>query len=327
MASFEENEELEQKLKQDPRELDEDELQDVQIYKSQKLQALRDSGESGDRPDWWSADQAPQTMDELAGAVGVDGAEVPAGTQDGEEEPKAEAAEEAPEEETEETQPDETEEATTEEATQATEDAEAEAEEPVEEEATQASAEPEATAAEVELGGEALESLQETLDDLVERVEALQEQDGVARLEDKVDEIYELLFTTRDVESKLAKLPPLPTDEELVEAGILDEPIEHDTSDNCFYTSIDNRKAALHYGPKQDRLTVYHYNLPTILSETLRHTVEDVLARALFEHAEDENKVVHPQLPRLRSGFLARHPEYVEQTTGAADSARRRRAL
>lgn len=361
MASFQEDEELEDKLKQDPRELDEEELQEVQVYKSQKLQALRDSGESGDKPDWWASDHAPETMGDLAATVSGDGSRAAEEGDDGPEEPaddETEAGDELPEadQETEEGAEDEEEPASSdEEAGDAQQDEEAEPDpEPVPEPAVSSGGDvPQvgwsksvpktedvdfeselmegvyrrqdelmqqvqalrAEVGELELGGEALESLQGTLEGLVETVNALQENPSDEDLRNKVDEIYALLARSRDAEAKLSELPPLPSEEELVAAGILDGPVEHDTSDNCFHTAVDNRKAALHYGPGEDRLVAYHYNLPTIFSESLRHTVEDVLARALFEHAREEDKLVHPQQARVRGGFLARHPEYREQTT------------
>lgn len=66
MGSFQKDEDLEEKLKTDPRELDFRTLSKVQTYKSRKLQARRDSGESGDSPDWWPDEQAPETLKELA---------------------------------------------------------------------------------------------------------------------------------------------------------------------------------------------------------------------------------------------------------------------
>lgn len=168
---------------------------------------------------------------------------------------------------------------------------------------------------EVEVGGDAIDSIQSTLDDLNEKVDAISQGDGEeGSFVQKVNEIHELLASTRDMESKLAELPPLPSEDELVEAGIIDKPIEHEGSDNCFQTSVNGRKAALHYGPGSDRLTAYHFSLPSVLSESVRHAIEDVLAQALFDHAEEEGKLVHPQQPRLRSGFLARHPEYYDRT-------------
>lgn len=358
MASFQEDAELEDKLRQDPRELSEDELQEIQIYKSHKLQARRDAGESGEKPDWWAADRAPQTMGDLAATVTGDGSEAAAedttagSEEESTEEPEAEAA--APEEEVPEPGAPEA------------ETPQAEAPEPEEPEPEPSAEDPEIEPAppsvpdvpqvgwsknvpkteeidfdselmegiyrrqdelmqhvqalrtqmgEFEGGGEALESVQGILGDLVESVRALQEDKSDADLKRKVDEIHDLLAQARDAEDKLSQLPPLPSEEELVAAGILDGPVEHDTSDNCFHTSLDNRKAALHYGPGTDRLVAYHYNLPTVFSQALRQTVEDVLARALFAYAEKENKPVHPQQARLRSGFLARHPEFREQTT------------
>lgn len=353
MSSFEEDPELEEKLSVDPRELDEEDLQDVQVYKSQKLKALRDEGQSGDHPDWWTGDHAPETMDELAGAIGEDGA-VPGGSG---EEDEAEEEPEAEEEEAEEA--DESAEESEEEAAEEEETQEESAEEPATE-STETTETPESPSSvtsegvpqvgwsqgvpqtdeidfdneliqglyqrqdqlmetlqavnqgmsEVEVGGDAIESIRNSLDELNEKVDALAEGDLLT----KVEEVHEFLATARNMETKLAELPPLPSEEELIEAGILDKAIEHEGSDNCFTTSVDNRKAALHYGLNQDRLTAFHFSLPSILSESVRNVVEDVLARALFEHAKEEGKTVHPQAPRLRSGFLARHPEYYELT-------------
>lgn len=367
MSSFEEDPELEEKLSVDPRELDEEDLQDVQVYKSQKLKALRDEGQSGDHPDWWTGDHAPETMDELAGAIGEDGA-VPGGSDEDDEEAEAEAEEEETEE-AEESAEESEEEATEEEETQ---------EKPAEEpepaaESTETTETPESPSSvtsegvpqvgwsqgvpqtdeidfdneliqglyqrqdqlmetlqavnqgmsEVEVGGDAIESIQNSLDELNEKVDALAEDQADGDLLTKVEEVHEFLATARDMETKLAELPPLPSEDELIEAGILDKAIEHEGSDNCFTTSVDNRKAALHYGLNQDRLTAFHFSLPSILSESVRNVVEDVLARALFEHAKEEGKTVHPQAPRLRSGFLARHPEYYELTPDSVQERHR----
>jgi hypothetical protein len=347
MSNFDEDPELEEKLTADPRDLDEDMLQDVQVYKSRKLKALRDEGQSGGKPEWWAGDHAPQTMDELAGAVGEDG-EAPSGGAVAETEEEPEEAEE-PEEE----------------AAAEEEKEESEAEEPEEERDIESQTEPaEKTTvettdkgvpqvgwssgvpatdevdfdndvlegiyqrqdqlmetlqavnqgmSEVDVGGEAIESIQDSLDELNEKVDTLVG-DGEGNLLQKVEEVHEFLTVARDMETKLAELPPLPDEEELVEAGIIDDTVEHDGSDTCFRTSVDGRKAALHYGLSGDRFTVYHFSLPAVLSESVRHALEDVLARALFEHAREEGKTVHPQAPRLRSGFLARHPEYYELT-------------
>lgn len=353
MSNFDEDEELEEKLKMDPRELDEDELQDVQIYKSQKLKALRDSGESGDQPDWWDADAAPETLGGLAGTVGA-GGEAPSGDSGAEE-----AEEEAEEEEVEE---EEESDAEAEEAEEDTEEEETAEEEPAEPESTETQEDREPATAkegvpqvgwsqgipetdevdfdneilegvyqrqdeimdtlqalsqgmsEVDVGGEAIDSIQESLNDLNDRVADLAENAVGDDLEQKINEIHEVISTTREMETKIAELPPLPEEDELVEAGIIDKPVEHDGSDTCFTTSVDGRKAALHYGVNPDRLTAYHFSLPTVLSETVKQTVEDVLARALFDHAREEELLVHPQAARLRSGFLARHPEYYEVT-------------
>lgn len=347
MSNFDEDSDLEDKLQQDPRDMDEDELQELQIYKSQKLQALRDAGESGDKPQWWKSDHAPQSLDELAGAVTGDGA-TPSGGSD------EESADEEPEDEAEEPEEEVTEE------TEEEEEAEPEPEPETEETETEPSPEPVESKgvpqvgwssgvpatdevdfdneilegiyqrqdeimetlqalnqgmSEVEVSGDAIDSIQSSLDDLNDKVDALSQGDGEeGSFVQKVNEIHELLATTRDMETKLAELPPLPSEEDLVEAGIIDKAIEHESSDNCFQTSVDGRKAALHYGPGSDRLTAYHYSLPSVLSESVRHAIEDVLAQALFDYAEEEGKIVHPQQPRIRSGFLARHPEYYDRT-------------
>lgn len=376
MSNFEEDEELEELLAADPRELDEEKLQELQIYKSHKLQALRDSGESGDRPDWWNAESAPETMDSLAETVGADGetAEAEPVEEAQEEEPveeEAQAEEEAvAEEETAETEV-EPEPAETEEEVEAVEETteEGAAEPPqVQERETETKREPAATSegvpqvgwsqgvpqteelefdneilegiyqrqdelmetlrtlnqgmSEVEVGGEAIEAIRSSLSDLNEKVDALADGQGNEELREKVNELHEFFATARDLETKLTELPPLPEEEELVEAGIIDQPVEHDGSDECFHTSLDNRKAALHYGENPDRLTAYHFSLPSILSEPVRQTIEDVLARALFEYAREENKIVHPQDARLRSGFLARHSEYYELTTDSVPQRR-----
>ncbi|MFB6347541.1 MAG: hypothetical protein ABEK50_17635 [bacterium] len=353
MSNFDEDPELEEKLQQDPRELNEDDLQEVQIYKSQKLQALRDAGESGDKPEWWKTDHAPENLDELAGTVSGDG-EVASDDSDAGEEESAEETEEAAEE-SEEPQEEVTEEEPEEEAE---DQPEPETEEPAETPGTSAKTEPSSSKgvpqvgwssgvpktdevdfdnellegiyqrqdelmntlqavnqgmSEVDVGGEAIESIQQSLDELNDKVDALSE-DQDDEFRQKVDEIHEVISTTRDMESKLSELSALPDEEELVEAGIIDSAVEHDGSDSCFRTSIDGRKAALHYGDNPDRLTAYHYSLPSVLSESARHAIEDVLAKALFEYADEQGKMVHPQQPRIRSGFLARHPEYYSQT-------------
>jgi chemotaxis protein histidine kinase CheA len=370
MSSFEEDEELEEKIKQDPSNFDEDELQDIQIYKSQKLQSLRDQGESGDRPDWWSGDGAPETMGELAAVVTGEGS-VDTGSDDSDEEEAEEETAETEEEsepsdeaepETDEESSDESEEETETEPA-AEEEPQEPAEEPQEKEpATKTAGVPQVgwssgvpetdevdfsdeeiqgiyqrqdqlmesiktlseSLSQVDVGGETIESIQQSLNELNEKVDALQDEGPDEELSEKVNEIYDLLLTTRDAESKLAELPPLAEDEEYVEAGIIDQAVEHDGSEECFHTSIDNHKAALFYGVNPDRLTAYHFSLPTILSEPVRHAVEDLLARALFEYAREEDLMVHPQASQIRSGFLARHPEYYEMTPESVQDRRRR---
>lgn len=66
MSNFQEDEKLEEKLREDPREFSFGELSRLQTYKAQKLKAKRDSGMSNETPEWWPSDQAPETMDELA---------------------------------------------------------------------------------------------------------------------------------------------------------------------------------------------------------------------------------------------------------------------
>lgn len=358
MSNFEEDSDLEEKLQQDPRDLDEDELQDLQIYKSQKLQALRDAGESGDKPEWWKSDHAPETLDELAGAVTGDGAE-PSGGGESEAEAEPEPEEETEEETAEETTEEEEVEEEAEPESQAEEEPESQPEpspEPTESKGVPqvgwSSGVPETDEvdfdndilegvyqrqdeimkslqainqgmSEVEVGGEAIESIQNTLNELNDKVDALTQGEGEeGSFVQKVNEIHEVLATTREMETKLAELPPLPSEDDLVEAGIIDKAVEHEGSDNCFQTSVDGRKAALHYGPGQDRLTAYHFSLPSVLSETVRQTIEDVLARALFDYAESEGKIVHPQQSRLRTGFLARHPEYYDLTSDSVKQHR-----
>ncbi len=350
MSNFDEDPELEEKLSTDPRDLDEDELQDVQVYKSRKLKALRDEGQSGGKPEWWTGDQAPRTLDELAGAIGEDG-EPPSGSggaeveEESEEPEEEEAAAETEEEEdkVEEPEPEETEEGSeADEPTAVAEKTEVETDDEGVPQVGWSSGIPQTDEvdfdneilegvyqrqdqimdtlkslnegmSEVDVGGEAIDSIQESLTELNEKVDTLVG-DGDGNLLQKIEEIHDFLATARDMDTKLAELPPLPEEEELVEAGIIDDAVEHDGSDECFLTSVDGRKAALHYGLRGDRYTAYHFSLPAILSESVRHAVEDALARGLFEHAREEGKVVHPQAPRLRSGFLARHPEYYELT-------------
>lgn len=65
ISGFDPDDELEALLQDPVDDLDEDVLQDLQLYKSRKLQARRDSGESNERPGWWKTDRAPRTLLEL----------------------------------------------------------------------------------------------------------------------------------------------------------------------------------------------------------------------------------------------------------------------
>lgn len=108
IPGFDEDPELEELLSSDLEDLDEDTLQEVQLYKSQKLQAKRDADESTDRPEWWGQGaQAPETMGGLVEATG-ESAGGPSGSDDTEEDVSetAEADQEATSEQTEESQSD-----------------------------------------------------------------------------------------------------------------------------------------------------------------------------------------------------------------------------
>lgn len=112
IPGFDEDPELEELLTSDLQDLDEERRQEVQLYKSQKLQAKRDAEVSTDQPEWWpEGGRAPETLEEM-GEVTAESTDAP-----DEASSDAEAAsgeEETPEEtaETTEETPEETEEAT-----------------------------------------------------------------------------------------------------------------------------------------------------------------------------------------------------------------------
>ena len=115
IPGFDEDPELEDLLSKSPEDLDQDTLEDVQQYKSQKLKAKRDADQSTDRPGWWpEGAQAPERLSEVpyegGGVPDVDRSE--SGEEDGSGEPSAEQAEDESEqaEEVEETADEEPEE-------------------------------------------------------------------------------------------------------------------------------------------------------------------------------------------------------------------------
>lgn len=110
IPGFDEDPEMEDLLTADLADLDEEQRQEVQLYKSQKLQAKRDAEVSTDRPGWWpEGARAPETlagMDEMEAAPADAGSSEESADEEAagdEEETAAEAADEAEEPAAEET--------------------------------------------------------------------------------------------------------------------------------------------------------------------------------------------------------------------------------
>lgn len=71
IPGFDEDPELEDLLSEDPQDLDEETLQDVQRYKARKLKAKRDADVSSDRPGWWpEGASAPERLEDVGHAGG-----------------------------------------------------------------------------------------------------------------------------------------------------------------------------------------------------------------------------------------------------------------
>jgi hypothetical protein len=112
IPGFDEDPELEKLLTSDLSDLDEDTLQDVQRYKSQKLKAKRDADCATDRPGWWANDaSAPEQLSEIVTAGGSsspdDEPTTSAETESSEDEPAEETVSESEDDTTEETTDDE----------------------------------------------------------------------------------------------------------------------------------------------------------------------------------------------------------------------------
>lgn len=102
-----------------------------------------------------------------------------------------------------------------------------------------------------------------------------------------------------------------PSEDELIRARLIEQPVEQDDSEGIFFTTIDRRKIYLAYGANAHYLTLYYYQVPTTVADPqLIRWVKDLLARRAFDYALDEGLTVIPQRAAVSENFLDRHSEY-----------------
>lgn len=102
-----------------------------------------------------------------------------------------------------------------------------------------------------------------------------------------------------------------PTEDELIRARLIEQPVEQDDSEGIFFTTIDRRKIYLAYGANAHYLTLYYYQVPSTVTDAEQvRWVKDLLARRAFEHAREEDLTVIPQRAEISENFLKRHPEF-----------------
>lgn len=113
-----------------------------------------------------------------------------------------------------------------------------------------------------------------------------------------------------------------PGEEELIRAGLIEQPVEQDDSEGIFFTTVDSRKLYLAYGSNAHFLTLYYYQIPTSVNDPeLEQWVRDLLATEAFEYALENDLTVIPQRADISETFLERHPEY----RNAVKTSKRRR--
>jgi len=106
-----------------------------------------------------------------------------------------------------------------------------------------------------------------------------------------------------------------PGEERLLQARLIEQPVEQDDSEGIFFTTVDRRKVYLAYGANRHFLTLYYFQVPTTLEgdPELVGWIKDLLARRAFEHAEENDLRVIPQRADVSEAFLQRHPEFQER--------------
>ncbi|MFB6226749.1 MAG: Rieske 2Fe-2S domain-containing protein [bacterium] len=110
IPGFDEDPELEDLLTSNLQDLDEETRQEVQKYKSQKLQAKRDADLSTDKPEWWpEGGTAPETLEEMDSGDATASSQEQPEEESSEEESTTEASSEDDSEEAEEQVEEETE--------------------------------------------------------------------------------------------------------------------------------------------------------------------------------------------------------------------------
>lgn len=276
-------------LLEDLREMDEDERSKVQTYKSKIMKARRDADIDEGKPPWWTIDHAAPTM---AGLAGEEPVEAPGGGDDGgEDEAEAESAE-----------------ADGESADESDEEQDAEATE--------------------ESGGATIDVDPDEIKEAVASYwhgdisdEELEEQLGEAvataaiAARDEQDQIEEEQVEKRIVESR-DELEP--TEDELLAADLIDQPVENESSNNCFMVPAENQKCSLFYTESDDRLILHNFSLPTTLDGQWRLWIEDQLVKNAFEYAEENGLDVFAERAHIYKDFLNRYPEFEELTQNAA---------
>jgi len=278
ISGFDPDDELTPLLLEDLREMDEDERQKVQTYKARIMKARRDADINEGAPPWWTSDSAAQTMAGLAG-------EEPAKASGG-----SDTAEDAGE-------PDETDEAEVEEG-----------------DTDEGGATIDVDPDEIKEAVHAYWNQETDEDELKEELgEALATAAIAAREaqdETKANQVKKRLVESRD------ELEP--TEEELLAANLIDQPVENEGSNNCFMVPVKNQKASLFYTEDDERLILHNFSLPTTLDNQWRLWIEDQLVKAAFEHAEEKDLDVFAERARIYKDFLRRYPEFEDLTKNAA---------
>lgn len=276
IPGFDPDDELTPLLLEDLRELEEEERQKVQTYKSRIMKARRDAEIDEGKPPWWQIDAGADTMAGLAGEepVKTSGTSDDSGDDEaGDEETVEESTEVGDGEATIDVDPEEIKEAVT----------------------------------AYWQGDTDGDSLEEQLG------EALATAAIAAR--EAQDEIEENQVEKRLVESR-NELEP--TEDELLAADLIDQPIENEGSNNCFMVPVNKRKCTLFYTEDDERLILHNFSIPDGLDNQWRLWVEDQLVKNAFEYADDNDLEVFAERARIYKDFLRRYPEFENLTQNAA---------
>lgn len=129
------------------------------------------------------------------------------------------------------------------------------------------------------------------------------------------DEIEDNQVEKRLVESR-DELEP--TQEELLAADLIDQPVEKEGSNNCFMVPVKKQKASLFYTEDDERLILHNFSLPTTLDNQWGLWIEDQLVKTAFEYAEENDLDVFAERARIYKDFLRRYPEFEDLTKNAA---------